>query len=493
MREDSPKPKIKGSSTKALALFHFAAREVPAYRKFLKSNRLNEKKVRMSRDFSSIPIMDKKNYFEKYPLFELFPNKRMPPVAYASSGSSGKPTFWFRGDKQEERGTKIHEIIFRKIFKIRKDESTLVIICFSMGVWIAGGYTLAACRHIARNGYQLTTVTPGTEKEDIFHIFRQLTPRFKNIVIAGYPPFLMDVVVEVSRRGILPKKNIKLITAGDKFSEKWRVSIARLLHIKDPEYSIISIYGSADAGILGYETPFSIFIRRNAAENGDLRKVLFGEGKDLPAFTQYDPNDIFFEENDGELIFTIETAAPLVRYNIHDVGRLLSYEQVKKILKEHKLDGTAAHYGLHEWRFPFIVKKGRSDIAVTFYALNIYPDNIKAGLENKKIAKLVSGKFFAFNKTLYQDKRQKLYIEVELAPRVSPTKKILALIQNSIIENLTKLNLEYRKLYSILGQAASPVLRLIPFGKKDFQQQRVRGVLTVIGKKPRVLAPIIKR
>jgi phenylacetate-CoA ligase len=485
--QKTTKLKTKKELIKALSVFHFAAQNVPAYQDFLKQNRINNKKIKKLNEFFTIPITNKKNYLEKYSFFDFLPNRKVFPLAYASSGSSGKPTFWLRGDKQERLGAKIHKIIFKNIFNLKKDEPSLMIICFSMGIWVAGGYTLSACNKIARDGYQLTTITPGIEKEDIFYIFKHLAPLFNKIILAGYPPFLMDIVVEISKRKIIPKKDIKIITAGDNFSEEWRATIASLLQIKKPEHSIIGIYGSADAGAMGHETPLSIFIRKTAIKNKNLRQALFGKEKNLPAFIQYNPNDIFFEENQKELIFTTETAIPLIRYNIHDIGNIFTHNQVKKILQEHKLESLAINYGLNQWRLPFIVKKGRTDVAVTFYAINIYPNNIKSGLENKKIAKLVSGKFFAFNKTTFQQKKQKLYIEIELAPRISPKKKILTLIKNSVVENLMKLNIEYRKLCSVLGKSAHPTLRLISFGQKDFQQQKFGGVLTLVGKKPRVL------
>jgi phenylacetate-coenzyme A ligase PaaK-like adenylate-forming protein len=43
--------------------------------------------------------MDKKSYLQSYPLPELFPHHRIGSLGHASSGFSGKPTFWFRGPK----------------------------------------------------------------------------------------------------------------------------------------------------------------------------------------------------------------------------------------------------------------------------------------------------------------------------------------------------------------------------------------------------------
>lgn len=472
--------------TKAIQLFHKAAREVPAYKKFLRKNRFKVGTVHSLEDFKKIPLVDKKNYLSKYPLEEIFPNRKVPPLAYASSGSSGKPTFWFRGDEEEELGADIHELIFKKVFKINKDEPTLVIICFSMGVWVAGGFTLAACRELSRRGYKITTITPGMEKEDIWNALVNIAPKFKNLILAGYPPFLMDIVSEaLSRKIKFSNKKIRAITAGDKFSETWRNDFLKLLKIKDPA-SIISIYGSADAGVLGFETPLSIFLRRESLKNRKLYEVLFGDETTLPALVQYDPGHIFFEKVGKEIVFTTPTAAPLIRYNIHDEGDILSFADLSQLLKKLGLYNKTVSHGLNDWPLPFIVKKGRADVAVTFYALNIYPENIKAGLEHKKISKLVSGQFLAFNKTVKKSKLQKLYIRVELAPKVVPKKELFDLIKKAIMDKFLKLNIEYRKLHSVLGKKAYPNIQLKRFGLKN-STPTSGGLLSIRGKKPKIV------
>ena len=147
-----------------------------------------------------------------------FAKKNIPPTAYAGSGSSGRLTFWFMGGRQEAVGGKAHEIIFKEIFGIKKNDSTLVVNCFAMGLWIAGNYTQAACRYLAKKGYRITTISPGIEKKDIFIILRDLAPQFKKLILTGYPPFLMDVIREARGKNMPLRKDIKILTAGNKIS-----------------------------------------------------------------------------------------------------------------------------------------------------------------------------------------------------------------------------------------------------------------------------------
>lgn len=471
---------------KALGLFKSAAKRVPAYRHFLQKHGINPDKIYTYKDFKKIPLTDKKSYILQYPFRDLFFDFKIPPMVYASSGSSGKPTFWFRGDEQELVGGDLHEIIFKDIFDLEKKEPTLVIICFSMGVWVAGNYTLNSCRNLSRKGWNITTITPGTEKEDILNILKELVPHFKQTVLAGYPPFVMDIVNEALNKKIKIKNDIKILTAGDKFSEEWRRTLLNLLRVKDGLGFLVSIYGSADGGILGHETPLTIFLRNSAALNSALHKVLFEGELPLPAFVQYHPNHIFFEEVRGELVFTTQTAMPLIRYNIHDVGRIVNHPDLINLLRNNRWKEKLKSETLKKWTLPTLVLKGRTDVAVTFYALNIFPEHIKAGVEDKTISRFLSGNFLAYNKTTRGGKHQKLYIKLELAPGITLSNKIRGLSEKSILKNLIKLNTEFRKLHSILGKKALPIIIYSRHGKFNFSVG-LQGVLQTKGKKPRIV------
>ena len=456
----------------ALETFKWAAANIPAYRSFLKRNKINSAEIKTSGDFKLVPVMDKINYLRAYPYDNLFPNRDIPPVVSMSSGSSGQPFYWARGMEHEKRGGEIHEIIFRDIFQIGK-KNTLVIVCFSMGTWIAGVFTATSSKYVANNGYNLTVATPGIEKEDILSLLRDFAPNFQRVILTGYPPFLMDVIVEARRRKInLKKMDLRLLFAGESFSEHWRSIIHKLAYIKKPIGGSINVYGSADADLLGHETPLSIYLRKKTLTNKKFMKTLFGDIPFVPTLVQYYPRDKFFESADGELIFTAKSGIPLMRYNIHDKGKILTIKSVEKALKESGLLKEAKKYGLKRWRMPFLTLGGRSDVAVTFYALNIYPENIKAGLEDRKVAKYLSGKFIAENKTVNRGKDQKLIITVELRQGVRPSKKLETKLRESIFRNFVKLNIEYRKLYASIGTKALPVVNLMSFGNPIFEVRK---------------------
>lgn len=471
---------------KFIKLANHTLKTVPTYEIFLKQHGLGKKNIISQKDFLVLPITDKKNYLKENNFFKLISKKQKLPIAYASSGSSGKPSYWFRSKKQEITGGKIHEKIIRDIFQIKKEDKVLVIICFSMGVWVAGNYTLECFRWLSEQGYNITTITPGIEKHDILNILKNLAPNFEKTILAGYPSFVMDILVETKKQKISLTKNFKILTAGDSFSEKWREEALKYLSPNTNKTDIISIYGSADLGVMGFETPLSILIRTTAANNKLFKEKLFGTSEKLPALVQFMPDYIYIESVENELVLTADTAIPLIRYNIHDTGEVISFTDMLEFLKSFNLLQAVQKLKLADWKLPFVIKKGRTDVAVTYYALNIYPEHIEAGLKNSKFSKSISGNFRAYNETVRNEKKENLIIEVEVKGNFKNSNKTLERISSSVLNSLIKLNIEFRKLYNTLGSQATPKIKFV---SNILQKSAVptKTLLYISGKKPKIV------
>jgi hypothetical protein len=87
------------------------------------------------RDFAQLPITSKESYIKPLQLHDVISKNSVPEIAYASSGSSGTPTFWFRDEKTIAGGTAMHRFIFEHIFGIKPDD-------LSHSAW---DYGLLAC------------------------------------------------------------------------------------------------------------------------------------------------------------------------------------------------------------------------------------------------------------------------------------------------------------------------------------------------------------
>ncbi|WP_127509400.1 phenylacetate--CoA ligase family protein [Actinoplanes solisilvae] len=390
---------------KPIALFRDAARNVPAYRHFLAERGVDPARVRSMADFSTLPIVTKENYLRAYPLAERCRGGSLDGSAAValSSGSSGQPTIWPRTLTDELAGAARFEQIFR-VFGA-DEHSTLAVVCFPLGNWIGGMYTAAACRQLAARGYRVTVATPGNHVEETLRVVEALGPEFDQVVLLGYPPFVKNVIDAGTARQVdWRERRIKLVLAGEVFSERWRDLVAERAGIADPVQDIAALYGTADAGVLANETPRTVRIRRRLAGDPERARKLFGDDR-LPTLAQYDPAHRYFEEVDGTLLFTADGAVPLIRYEIGDTGGITPYAELAPLAGENPAAPEE----------PFVHVFGRSLFAVSIFGANIFPENVSEALERPEIAGWTTGRF-VMRTPEDADGDRYLDITVELAP-----------------------------------------------------------------------------
>jgi phenylacetate-CoA ligase len=453
----------------ALALFHDVAAHVPAYKAFLTEQGISYKSIQTFEDFVKLPLITKDNYHSRYPLADLCHNGQLEvcDMIAVSSGSTGKPTFWPRFLTDELQIASRFEQIFLDSF-YADTRRTLAVICFALGTWVGGMYTTNCCRYLASKGYPVTVITPGNNKEEILRVVQELGSAFEQVVLLGYPPFLKDVIDSGMVRGVeWQRYQIKLVMAGEVFSEEWRSLVGERVGSKNPCYDSASLYGTADAGVLGNETPLSICIRRFLAEHPDASRALFGESR-LPTLVQYDPISRFFEVQEGTLLFSGDNGIPLVRYHISDNGGLISYEAMLKFLAEWGFDPVAAlqHQGgrgIHP--LPFVYVFGRSNFTVSYFGANIYPENVTVGLEQSGIREWVTGKFVLQVKE-DADQNRFLSVAVELGLGVEGSEEKREAIASSILSQLLRLNSEFANY--VPSQYQMPQVTLAPMGDPEY-------------------------
>lgn len=460
---------------KAVALFHEAAKRVPAYKDFLKKHKINPKNIKTIDDFKTLPLVDKKNYLTKYPLEMLCWDGNMftNQIISASSGSTGDPFFWPRGEDQETEGAEMHEQIYRDIFQADQ-KSTLVVVCFSMGTWIAGTFTTACTIEVAKKGYRINAITPGLEKNEIIKAVKKLGHLYEQTVLAGYPPFIKDVIDEGARSGVKWKKlHTRFLWAGESFSEEWRNYVLRLVGSRNPYFDSVNIYGTADASMLGHETPVSIVLRRIYNRRRHACEEVFGTDM-LPSIVQYYPDKRYFEEVNNELIFTANAGIPLIRYNIHDTGGVISYSELVEPVKDaFDKELSKHHINKLNWQLPFVYLNGRKDFTATIYAVNIYPENIKAALVDPKMRSWVTGRFTMATK-YHSDMDQYFEVNIEMSKDVEFDDDYLSLARSTVNKKLMKLNGEFGKLHSAIGEKAEPIIHLVTYGDQRYFAKGVK-------------------
>jgi phenylacetate-CoA ligase len=431
---------------RAIDLFHTTAREVPAYRAFLGEHGVDPARIRTREDFEAVPLLTKDGYLKSHPLAsrcrqgDIFTSDTIA----VSSGSTGEPTFWPRSIADELPIATRFEQVFRDSFESH-EKRTLAIVCFPLGTWVGGMFTAACCRHLAAKGYPIFTVTPGNAKPEILRAVSALAPQFEQTVLLGYPPFLKDVIDAGPAAGIRWTDHaIKLVLAGEVFTEEWRTLMAERAGMTRPLLDSASLYGTADAGVLGNETPVSIAIRRFLADRPDDARAIFGEAR-LPTLVQFDPCVRYFEEHEGTLLFTGDNGVPLVRYHISDRGGIVPFDVMVARMRAIGCDPIqlARAAGAHAIReLPFVYVFGRSHFAISYFGANVFPEMVSVGLEQSDIAALVTGKF-VMQVLPDADQNLDLTIAVELAPGALGDPALENRIAQAILAQLLRLDPEF--------------------------------------------------
>jgi phenylacetate-CoA ligase len=463
--EESP----AGSAAAALALFHDVAATVPAYGEFLADRRIVPGTIRTPQDLAAVPLVTKENYVRRYPLARRCRGGDLSRSDFVavSSGSTGEPTFWPRFLSDELAVARRFEHVFHDAFEADR-RRTLAVVCFPLGTWVGGMFTAACLRHLAVKGYSITTVTPGNQKPEILRVVRALAPAFEQTVLLGYPPFLKDVV-DAGIAGEIPWREYhpKLVLAGEVFSEEWRALMGERAGLARPLHDSASLYGTADAGVLGNETPLSVCVRRFLAARPDAARSIFGEAR-LPTLVQYDPSSRWIEEHEGTIVFSADGGVPLVRYHLDDQGGVVPYAAMIARLRDLGLEAEAevrraGDRGVRPLPFAYVF--GRARFAVSFYGANVFPEMVSIALEQPHTRDFVTGKFvMEVKEDARRDRR--LHVAVELAPDAQANAARLDAVADAIVAVLLRLNSEFASY--VPPERRRPEVRLRPAGDPEW-------------------------
>lgn len=450
---------------KAWYCFDVARRQCPAYQRFLSA--FPDAEVQLHGwswmpDFSKIPAMDKKNYILLYSIAERCLGGKLPmrgAVIDESSGSTGKPNNWVRGPEERYAVARIMQIAMHQMLG---PKPIFFLNAFALGPWATGMCVSGAIVDVCL----LKSVGPDVNK--IINTLRDFGPEYR-YVIAGYPPFLKGLVdsTEID----WDKYEICAFYGGEGITEPMRDYLLRKFK------KVYGDYGASDLEInIAAESDFTIEIRRLMESNANLRKRLNrGKGDKTPTILQYNPMDYLIEENaEGEVLVTLcrsSNVAPKIKYNIHDLGHVMPYDQVMKILKEEGIDVSKLSPPLV--KLPLLFLYGRSDLSAQFYGCKILPSEIEGILMSTPE---IAPKFNSFTLITWEDEKtnKRLTLAVELHEGAALPTEIEPL-RAIILAKLEAVNQDYRESKKMAEKNdALPVLEFYGKGTGPFKDSDIR-------------------
>jgi phenylacetate-CoA ligase len=458
-----------------------AIRRTVAYPAFLIENGIDPERALSPEVFGELPLMDKKSYVERFPLQQRVLDGKLASgyTIEKSSGYSGATNYWLRTPEEDALIPSYMEFAFRQFYRLDL-RSTLLVMGMALGTWTAGMKLSQALREVAATGkYPLTVITPGIDLDEILQTVGDLSSSYDQTVIVAYPPFAKVIIDEGIRRGIDWKSlNVRLAVGGEGFSEEWRAHLGdKLGHDTSRDLLAVSSgFGAADLGAsVGREYPVTVLIRQLAAADTALARELFGGGE-VPSLFQYSPSGTYIEEVDGQLVFTVKSGVPLVRYAIGDRGGVIPFGRMTSVLEDHGYDVAARLQELgYErgdlWRLPFFYCLGRTDGVVFVGGVNVYPENVATALSSLDDEHVLGHKLAT---TLSEDGfTQRLLVLVEYkADSLSDVEReqLAARYRPVIVDGIARDNSEYRRLRQVAAELAEPVVHVYPTGGGPFAE-----------------------
>lgn len=462
LKTKSPSYWERQSEATALKLFRFMVKAVPAYRQLLQEHKISPAKIKTINDFQTLPLLDKDSYLRRYPYIDLFPYRdlSLATTVSATSGSTGEPFYFPRGEMHDFQYEYVAEIFLRDQFEIDK-KKTLCIIGFGLGIWIGGIFTYKILNKLAQKGYPLTIIPVGTNKELFLKAVKKFAPLYNQVILMGYPPFIKDLLDEGRDYGIRwPDYHLRILTAAEGFSEKFRDYLAKKAGLKNPINDTINIYGTVEFGTMAHETAVTNLVRKIAAADSKVFKTLFPNANHLPTLAQYHPYFTHFEEVNGEVIGSgYGSAIPLIRYRFPDRGGVIKFDELVEKLnicgidfykeaKRHSIDKKIL-------KLPFVYTYSRADYAIILRGANIYPGEVRHALDDKSLHQFITGKFTMIKK---EDRSLNEYLElnVELKKGIKPSKRLAEHVVSELIRELRKSNSEFNDQFVSNPQKVTP-------------------------------------
>ena len=462
----------KNADQKALSLFTLAAKRIPAYKDFLRQFSIKPELIKTINDFIEIPYTTKDNYILSYPIEQRCWDGDLTQahMVAASSGSTGEPTFWPRQLDQEVEGALIHEYLFDRVFSVRT-KKTLFVNSFGLGNWIAGMYT-QICVYLNRlHDVPMTITNPGYNQEETFKVIRAFSHFYEQTIIACHPPILKMMIENGTKSGInWSKLNVKFLGAGEGFSENWRDYLVGLVQQTDIARTMINIYGSADAGLMGFETPLSIALHQETSTNHQLNQLLFNSERN-PYLYQFDPTLRYLESINGNIAVTMNATMPLIKYNIKDQGDIVDNQHLISTISQQSSEFLNECKKIKilpaDWPLPFVYIFGRDQFMISLYGVNIYPENLKAVFEHPDLQQHLTGRF-STEKMQDENQDHYLHIRLELKPSRRPSKYLAEKTRSIFIKTLKELNSEYNQVEDKFGTKMHPTFKFHKFQHPEF-------------------------
>ena len=423
-----------------------AAREVHGYQNYLSSNGTNA-----DQSFDRLPLTDKVNYLKTFPLEQLVGSDFEETFhIFSSSGSSGRAFYWPQLKSSHLASAERLRQLLEGTFDIHR-RKTLAVVGLALGSWIGGDHFSWLLKSVSINTpYPFAVFAPGNKHDEIISMLRSASRFVDQFILACCPSAIGHLILRAEQAGTpLPLEKMRYLVIGEPFPETLRSALESRAKLPPGEALMLSIYGSADTGVLGFESPASIALRKLAQAEPEIAREL-GLGPVIPHFFHQADPDIYLETVEGELCVTKWQGIPLVRYNLHDSALLYEWSDIAARFpawteQYPALAHVLQRLGQHSHDLPaqgLIAVTGRADSCLILCGTNITEAMFDQAVRVSEVASLLTGAYQA--RLLLEDGRQRLGLKLEYHANQGNREAVTETLYPLLIQALGKIQPEFR-------------------------------------------------
>jgi phenylacetate-CoA ligase len=435
-----------GSFETAQKVAHRSSREISGYQAFLSRSH-----VAPDSSFEDLPLTDKPGYLKQFPLEELVGADFEETFhIFSSSGSSGRAFYWPQLKSSHRASAERLRQLLEGTFAIH-EKKTLAVVGLALGSWIGGDHFSWLLKSLAINTpYPFAVFAPGNKHDEIIAVLRSASRFVDQFILACCPSAIGHLILRAEQAGTpLPLGKMRFLVIGEPFPETLRANLEARAKIPPSEALMLSIYGSADTGVLGFESPASIALRKLAQAEPAIAEEL-GLGRVIPHFFHQADPETYLETVQGELCVTKWQGIPLVRYNLHDSARLYDWHEITARFpawaeRHPALAPMLQRLGQFQLALPLpglVAITGRADSCLILCGTNITEAMFDTAVRSADLATFLTGPYQA--RLLLENGRQRLALSLEYHAQKGTREEVVETIYPKLIEALGRVQPEFK-------------------------------------------------
>jgi phenylacetate-CoA ligase len=435
-----------GSTETAQNIAARAIQEVAGYQSFLAQRRSSN-----DTSFDSLPLTDKAEYLKAFQLEHLVGSDFEQTFhIFSSSGSSGRAFYWPQLKSSHAASAERLRQFLESTFGIH-ERKTLAVVGLALGSWIGGDHFSWLLKSVSINTpYPFAVFAPGNKHDEIISMLRSASRFVDQFILACCPSAIGHLILRAEQAGTpLPLEKMRYLVIGEPFPETLRTNLEVRAQLPPGEALMLSIYGSADTGVLGFESPASIALRKLAQAEPGIAEEL-GLGPVIPHFFHQADPEIFLETVKGELCITKWQGIPLVRYNLHDSALLYDWADIAArfpawAVRYPALRPLLQRLGPSTFDLPargLIAITGRADSCLILCGTNITETMFDQAVRAPELAPFLTGTYQA--SLLLEDGRQKLGLKLEYRAEQGNAANVIDAVYPRLVHALGQVQPEFR-------------------------------------------------